>query len=197
MNRRLFLATTTASVAAIALPGSAFALTADGAQSFVRQVVDEMLALIRSPAGEAAKRAQFIQIMDRYADMRAIAGFALGRYKRLMPEALKGRYVEAFKRSVAATYVTRFSEYSGESINVGNASPTNIGYLVDTDVLRNGQAPLSVKWDVSDRSGRPLITNFEIEGLKMNMTLQSEYTQLINSYGDDLEKFVQYLESRG
>ena len=196
MNRRIFLATTAASVLTLATAGGAAAQSADAAQTLVRQVANDVLALIRSPAGDAAKQAEFVRIMDQYADMRQIAGFALGRYSRTMPDALKDRYVEAFKRFVAASYVSRFSEYSGETVDIGRARAGSGGYLVDTTVQRGAQPPLQVGWLNSDRSGRPLVSDFVVEGISMATSQRSEFTSLIGSYGGDTERFVQYLESR-
>ncbi len=197
MNRRLFLATATAGLA-ITAPRLAFAQSAEAAaRELVQQVSTEMLALLRSPSTPAEKQAAFMDMMDRYSNMRQIAGFALGRYGRNMSEPLKLRYIEAFKQFVAASYIGRFSEYSGETIDVGNARRTRSGYAVDTSVRRGTQPPLSVRWEISDRSGKPLIEDFEIEGVSMATSQRGEFTSLINSYGGDMERFVQYLESRG
>ena len=197
MYRRHFLAATAAVCLGLTGTVPALAQSAEDAQALVRAVSDEMLNLIRSPAAEEAKRAEFISMMDRYSDMRQIAGFALGRYARTMPEALKPRYIDAFKRFVAATYVARFSEYSGETIEVGRARQTSNGYAVETTVNRASQPPLGVMWQISDRSGRALVEDFDIEGISMAMSQRGEFASLIDSYGGDLERFVEYLESRG
>ncbi len=196
MNRRFFLALTAAGLATT-LPRIAFAKSAEDAKALVRQVSDEVLALIRSPSSTEEKQATFMAMMDRYSNMRQIAGFALGRYGRGMSEPLKLRYIEAFKRFVASTYVSRFSEYSGEVIEIGTVRETGSGFAVDTSVNRGSQPPLSVRWEISERSGKPLVEDFEIEGISMAVSQRGEFTSLINSYGGDMEKFVQYLESRG
>ena len=195
MNRRHLLATAAALAVAAAVP--ARAQDAQAAQALVRTVSDEILNLIRSPAGEAAKRSEFMAMMDRYGDMRQIAGFALGRHARAMPDGLKPRYIDAFKRFVAATYVPRFAEYSGERIEVGAARPTSSGYAVETTIGRSAQPPLGVMWQISERSGQPLIEDFVIEGISMAMSQRGEFAAMIDRYGGNLEQFVQYLESRG
>jgi len=196
MNRRLFLSLSTAGIAALCTSPS-LARNADAASALVRRVSDEMVALIRSPVDEAAKRAAFVQMMDRYADMRQIAGYALGRYMRAMPADMKDRYIAAFKRFVAATYVAQFSDYSGGTIDVGRAAPTQRGYTVETTVQTAGSAPFGVRWNITDRSGQPLVEDFVIEGISMAEAQRSEFGSLIDSYGGDLNRFVQYLESRG
>lgn len=195
MNRRFFLTTTLAGL--LALPASARATTPEEAQRLVRHISDELIALIRSGADNGAKRAEFAHIIETHSDIRQIAGFALGRYARSMPEALKSRYVDAFKRFVAATYVGYFDDYDGETIEVGTARPTNNGYTVETSVIRRGQPPLAVRWDLSGRSGQLLVEDFVIEGISMAASQRGEFASLINSYGGDVEQFVRYLEARG
>ena len=194
MNRRHFLVAT---AVGLCLAGPASAQSEQAAQALVRQVSDEMLTLIRSPADDAAKRQAFVAMMDRYSDMRQIAGFALGRYARTMPETLKPRYIEAFKQFVAATYVPRFAEYSGETIEVGQVRPKQNGYVVETTINRGAQPPYAVNWQISDRSGQPQVEDFIFEGISMAMSQRGEFASLIDSYGGNLEQFVQYLEARG
>lgn len=197
MNRRLFLAMTAASAFAAAAPLTvAHAKDAEAARAFVQNVSNDILALIRSPAPQATKRAEFMAAMERYANLRQVAGFALGRYQRTIPDALKPRYIEAFKRFVAATYVDRFGEYAGETITVGGARPTNDGYMVETTV-NSGPQSYTVLWDISDRSGDLRVEDFVMEGISMAQSQRGEFTSLIDSYGGDLERFVQFIESRG
>ena len=197
MNRRHFLATTLASGFAAALaPAAALAQSDDAAaRAFVQRISDDVVSMIRNPGGTAAKRAEFVALMDRYTNMRQLAGFSLGRYQRSMPEAMKARYVEAFGRFIAATYVDRFGEYAGETISVGGARRTNDGYLVETTV--NGAQSYTVQWDISDRSGEMRVEDFVMEGISMAQSQRSEFTSIIDSYGGDLERFLQFLESRG
>jgi len=196
MNRRHFLATSLASGFAALAPAAALAQSDDtAARAFVQRISDDVVSMIRNPGGTAAKRVEFVALMDRYTNMRQLAGFSLGRYQRSMPEAMKARYVEAFGRFIAATYVDRFGEYAGETITVGGARRTNDGYLVDTTV--NGAQSYTVQWDISDRSGEMRVEDFVMEGISMAQSQRSEFTSIIDSYGGDLERFLQFLESRG
>jgi len=197
MNRRLFLATTLASGFAALSPALAVAQSDDTvARAFVQRISDDVVSMIRNPGGKAAQRAEFVALMDRYTNMRQLAGFSLGRYQRTMPEAMKSRYVQAFGRFIAATYVDRFGEYAGETITVGGARRTSDGYLVET-TINSGSQPYTVLWDISDRSGEMRVEDFVMEGISMAQSQRSEFTSMIDGYGGDLERFVQFLESRG
>jgi len=195
MNRRLFLTTTFAGLAA--MPLSAQAQSSDEAVALVRRVSDQLLKLFDSGASTEQKRADFVRLMDDHSDIRQIAGFALGRYGRGMSESLKPRYINAFKRFIAATYVDYFSGFSGATIQVGNARPTRHGYMVDTTMSSDRQAPATVRWDLSNRSGSLLIEDFVVEGISMASSQRGEFVSLIGTYGGDVEKFIEYLEARG
>lgn len=197
MNRRHFLTLTASSVAltgAGALP--AMAAGPDTANALVRQVSDEVLAMARSAGSTASMEAGFRSLMDRYADMRRIAGIALGRYSRSMTDAQKTRYIEAFKNFVAKTYSSRFNEYSGETIDIGRTQQDGQNFLVSTQVKRGGQPPLAVDWLISDESGSPRVIDFIIEGLSMALSQRGEFVSMIDANGGNIDTFIANLESR-
>lgn len=197
IERRQFLTAATAFLGAATLTAFPAKASEDAAVALVKSVQDQILALVRSPGSAESKQAQFRQIMDENADMRQIAGFALGRYGRSMSEAQKTRYIEAFKNFVTHTYVKRFDEYQGETMGiVRTRDGGKSGYLVDTEIKRGSEPPLVVGWLISDRSGRPLVADLVVEGVSMNTSQRSEFTSMIDGMGGDLDRFIADLESR-
>lgn len=195
MKRRDFLVLSGASIA-VAAGTPAMALSADQATGLVRQMSDEVLALARAGGSAATMESSFKAMMDRYADMRQIAGISLGRYSRGMSSDQKTRYIAAFKNFIAKTYAGRFSEYSGETIDIGRARPGNSGFLVNTIVNRGAQPALNVDWLVSDRSGSPKVIDFFIEGVSMALSQRGEFVSMIDGMNGDLDRFISDLESR-
>ncbi len=197
IERRQFLTATTAFFGATALTALPVQASEDAAVALVKSVQDQILALIRSPGSAMSKEPQFRRIMDENADMRQIAGFALGRYARGMSDAQKARYIEAFKNFVTHTYVKRFDEYQGEKMDIiRTRDGGRSGYLVDTEVRRGSEPALVVGWLISDRSGRPLVADLVVEGVSMNTSQRSEFTSMIDSMGGDLDRFIADLEAR-
>lgn len=198
INRRAFTLSAVALAATSMTTIAARASTASDAEALVAGVTDRVINLITSPTDRATKEAAFRTLMEETADLRQVAGFAVGRYARNMSPAQRDRYAEAFKNFIARTYVKRFDEYQGETIRVVRTRDGGSrGVLVESLIERPGQQPLAVGWLVSDRSGRPLVADLQVEGVSMAQSQRSEFTAMIDQLGGDIDRFIADLEGRG
>lgn len=197
MNRRSFMAAAVATSAVLASANVSHAISDADAETLVRSVTDRVIRLITAPTDRTTKEEAFKSLMEESADLRQVAGFAVGRYARSMSPAQKDRYVEAFKSFIARTYVKRFDEYQGETISVlRTRDGGNRGVLVESEIARAGQPPLAVGWLVNDRSGRPLIADLQVEGISMAQSQRSEFTAMIDERSGNIDRFIADLEGR-
>jgi len=199
MKRRAFLSLSGAFALSTAMSvSSAFAVSTNEAQSLVQNVTTQVIALIKQPGGPQSKAGQLKSIMSQNVDMRQVAGAALGRYARGASPSQRDRYVAAYEDYVARTYANRFSEYGGETILINGAQDYGRkGVLVDSAVNSNGQV-ISIKWQVrEDRSGQPKINDIIVEGLSMISSQQSEFEQMIQQMGGDIDAFIARLQTLG
>ena len=199
MNRRTLLSLASAAALTTSMTvTSAFAVTTDQATSLVQNVTAQVIALIQQPGAAQSKAPQLKSIMAQNVDMRQVAGAALGRYARGASPSQRDRYVAAYQDYVARTYANRFSEYGGEQISINGAQDYGSkGVVVDTSVNSNGQI-ISIKWQVrDDRSGQPKINDIIVEGLSMISSQQSEFTQMIQEMGGDIDAFIARLQTLG
>lgn len=199
MKRRAFLSLTGALALATTMSvSSAFAVSTDQARSLVQNVTTQVIALIKQPGAAQSKAGQLKSIMSQNVDMRQVAGAALGRYARGATPSQRDRYVAAYEDYVARTYADRFSEYGGETISINGAQDYGRkGVVVDSAVNANGQV-ISIKWQVrDDRSGQPKINDIIVEGLSMISSQQSEFEQMIQQGGGDLDAFITRLQTLG
>ncbi|MEM6488669.1 MAG: ABC transporter substrate-binding protein, partial [Pseudomonadota bacterium] len=179
--------------AAMLLPlvsGRALALDASAAETFVRETVDEVLALVRSSASARDKADRFQAIMERRGAMENIARFAIGKDAwGAMSGDQQARYTEAFSHYLATAYARRFSEYSGQEVEIGRSRDLGSrGVEVGSVVQGAGQAPIEVVWYVSDRPGRTVLVDLKIEGVSMVITLRDEIGEIHKGQGRDIEK---------
>lgn len=199
MNRRTLLSLAGAiTLSTSIMATSAFAVTTEGAKALVQSVTSQVISLIQQPGAAQSKAPQLKAIMAQNADMRQVAGAALGRYARGTSPEQRDRYVNAYEDYVARTYADRFSEYGGETISVNGAQDYGSkGVVVDTSVNVNGQV-ISIKWQVrDDRSGQPKINDIIVEGLSMISSQQAEFTQMIQQMGGDIDAFITRLQTLG
>jgi phospholipid transport system substrate-binding protein len=177
MKRRSFLG---ASAAAIAIPGSVFAVDAAQSRQMVELLVRDVNAVIASGASEARMVQEFGTILQRYADVPTIARYCLGVDARRASAAELAAYTTAFQSYIASKYGRRFREFVGGEIVVAEASNVKSWVEVETTVLLRGRSPFQMDWHVSDRSGSTAFFNFIIEGVNMLLTERAEIGAMLD-----------------
>jgi phospholipid transport system substrate-binding protein len=177
--------------AAGALGGRAGALTKEDAAEYVREAIDEVLALVRSTDSAEAMAPKLRDLLEKRAALPQIAKFAAGRTWREMNESQRERFVDAFAAFVSSVYARRFQDYSGETVSVGEVVDAGRkGLLVTTRVSQMEGQPVVVEWLVSDRPGRVVIADIVIEGVSLLVTQREEIAAMLEKRGGDVDKLI-------
>ena len=197
LTRRRFIATSSASAAAMVLPGAAAALTVAEARALIDRLVNEVNTVINSGKSESAMFKDFERIFARYADVRYIAQSALGPAGRSAARAEMNAYVKAFQTYIARKYGRRFREFIGGSIEVRDARPLKSFFEVRSVAHLRGQAPFQVDWHVFDKSGKDLFFNIIIEGVNMLAAERTEITAMLDRRRGDIRALASDLLRAG
>jgi len=199
-SRRTVIAGGAMAGAATMLPlaGPARALSSSQASGLIQQVVDEVLKIVNSNASQGQALASFEQMFGRYADVGVIARSVLGPPWRSANRSQKAAFVSAFQGYLARKYGSEFREYRGASMQItGVKDHGDKGMVVNSVVNFPGSAPVSVDWQVSDRSGSPKMFNMFIEGVSMLSTERSEIRALLESNRNSIDGLIAALKARG
>jgi len=141
------------------------ALAADPAETFVSQNIQKGLALLNNKSlTTQQKRDQFEQFLLGLADVKRIADFTLGQYRRSAPPADVAAFEVAFQNYAVAVYQSYFSKYAGQTLKVvGSTQRAPTDYIVATQMIdpsdRSGQAPLEVDFRVRTDTAKPVLTD--------------------------------------
>src|SRR5215472_17827831 len=117
----------------LALAVSVFAPVADAStqgEQFIANNVQRGLSILNNRSlSQAQRRDQFSQFLLNLTDMKRIALYTLGQYRRGASQADLDQFSQAFQDYATAVYQSYFSRYSGQKLQViGSApgsSPTN------------------------------------------------------------------------
>jgi len=194
LTRRAVLLTGLASLALLAGPAGA-ASTAH-AEALVARLSEELTRLIASGRSDAQIYAGFESILSRYADMPAVAASVLGPPWRGASAAQKQAFVAAFQRYLSRRYGKQFREYRTARIEItGSRDGGKAGILVGTRVVRPGQEPIAVDWQISDRSGAARVVNLVIEGVSMLASERAQVGAMLEAQRGSLDALIAQLKS--
>jgi phospholipid transport system substrate-binding protein len=184
---------------AIPLIAAQQASAATPAEAFVSANVDRGLTILNNGSlSTEQKRVQFERFLLSLTDMKRIAMFTLGQYRRGAAEGDLDAFASAFQNYAVAVYQSYFARYAGQSLQVTGS--TNVGpqddvvrtVLVDPHD-RSGQQPLEVDFRVKSDTGRPQVVDFSVGGIWLGQEERDQFTAFLGQNNGDIHALVAHL----
>jgi phospholipid transport system substrate-binding protein len=175
------------------------ALAADPAQTFVSDNIHKGLDILNSKSLSKQQKAdQFEQFLLSITDMKRIADFTLGQYRRTASPADVQTFEAAFQNYAVAVYHSYFSAYAGQTLNVTNSTmraPTD--YVVTTQMINpndhSGQAPLEVDFRVRTDTGRPVVIDVSVAGVWLSVEERDQFVSFLGQNNGNVKSLVSNL----
>jgi len=195
-RRTLVLGLALAAMAAAGTP--ALAASTAQAEALVTKLAGDLMQLVKSGRGEAQVYSGFEGILARYADMPAVAASVLGPPWRGATGGQKQGFVAAFQHYLSRRYGKQFREYRSARIEItGARDGGRAGVLVSTRVVRPGQEPIAVDWQISDRSGSARVVNLVIEGVSMLASERAQIGAMLEAQRGSIDGLIAQLRATG
>ena len=195
--RRAVLALLAGAAALPLAPRPAAALSAGQAESFVKELIAEVTALLESGGAAQAQMAGFRRLFARRAATPQIVRFVMGVAWRDMSAPQQAAMQDAFLDYVARVYGDLLQEYKGQTIEVRKVQDFGRkGVLVISVAKGQGVEDVAVEWLVSDRAGNgPQLIDVTIEGLSMLQSQRQEFAAMLERRGGDVDRLIADLKS--
>ncbi|GAB5457104.1 MAG: hypothetical protein Hens3KO_01340 [Henriciella sp.] len=134
-------------------------------EEYVRVNANDVLQSLNAPdLDEVGRRAAFQKYMDEFANIDAVAKFAIGKYsKRFTPEEMDA-YIKTFRNYALVVYEYYFNAYRGKDVKVVGSTDRNANdSIVDTKIIREDGREMDVRWRVLNRRG-----NYQVVDVALN-----------------------------
>ncbi|MBS0469769.1 MAG: ABC transporter substrate-binding protein [Proteobacteria bacterium] len=196
LARRAFLALTLG-LATFALAPAASA--APAAEGFVQSNVQKGLAILNNKGLSAEqKREQFQGFILGLTDMKRIANFTLGQYRRTASPQEQDAFAQAFQGYAIAVYQSYFSKYSGQSLRVtGSIERAPGDVVVQTQMVdpndHSGQQPLEVDFRVLSDNGKLVVVDFSVGGIWLALEERDQFSSFLGQNGGNIQALIKHL----
>lgn len=194
--RRTFLATLL-SLSAAMFAGPA--LAASPAEDFVQQNIHKGLELLNNKQLSAdQRRTQFEGFLLGLTDMKRIADFTLGQYRRTASPQDLAAFESAFQNYAVAVYQSYFAKYAGQSLKVtGSQARSQDDFIVATQLIdpsdKSGQQPLEVDFRVRTDSGKPVVVDFSVAGIWLALEERDQFTAFLGQNNGNIHTLIAHL----
>jgi phospholipid transport system substrate-binding protein len=197
MDRRIFLASTAATLLLAAMPATA-ALSPDAAQKFISSLGgDAVGSLTGSTITQAERETRFRSLLESHFDMPGISKFVLGRYWKLASDPQQSEFKKLFETLLVQSYAKTFAQYGGEKFQVTKSWTDGDGsIIVNTHIDRPNGDIIRLDWRVADQADTMRIIDLVVEGVSLRATHRSDFASAIQSSGGTIAGLLDVLRQK-
>lgn len=166
------------------------------AKASINNLAKSAISIISDKSlGEPQVKAKFATLLRNNFSTKTIGKFALGRYWRQATPKQQAEYLTLFEKMVVNVYTQRFSEYSGQTVEVtgGRKDDKSGDILVNTRINQtNGTQPVPVDWRI--RGGK--IIDVIVSGVSMSVTQRDDFASVIQQGGGKVDALLTYMRGK-
>jgi phospholipid transport system substrate-binding protein len=194
--RRSLLALAALLPLALATPAAA---AGNAAENYVTDNIHKGLELLNNRSLSAPqKREQFESFLIGLTDMKRIAMFTLGQYRRTASPADLDAFAAAFQNYAAAVYQSYFAKYAGQTLKVTGSTERAPGdFIVATALIdpndKSGQPPLEVDFRVRTDAGKPVVVDFSVAGIWLALEERDQFTAFLGQNNGNITALIGHL----
>jgi ABC-type transporter MlaC component len=193
LTRRILLF----SAALVPLLAASPALAVNAAESFVDDNIHKGLDILRDKRlNTTQRRDQFETLLLGLVDVRRIALFTLGQYRRSAPPEDVDAFVNAFKNYATAAYQSYFSKYTNQTLKViGSTERNPTDFIVQTQLIdaSSSQAPAEVDFRVRTDTGKPVLVDVAYQGVWLSLEQRDQFVAFLGQNNGNVRTLIAHL----
>ena len=183
--------------APLVLAGPAAAAAPTVAESFVDENIHKGLEILRDKRlSSVQRRDQFEGLLLSLVDVRRIALFTLGQYRRSAPPDDVEAFVNAFKNYAAAAYQSYFAKYTDQTLKViGSTERSPTDFIVQTNLVDPGssQPPAEVDFRVRTDTGKPVLVDVAYQGIWLSLEQRDQFVAFLGQNNGNVRTLIAHL----
>ena len=142
-------------------------------------------------AARSGSAAAFANGVARYSDMRSIALFALGRYRKELPKGREGEYIALTKK-----FMGEFMLEYGKDFRVGTMQVQDCsGPPSNTLITARTSGGDKVMFRVAKSGGGWVVRDMNVSGIWLVQQLRSTFVGTISRANGNIDELFKYLKS--
>jgi phospholipid transport system substrate-binding protein len=197
MPRRAVLALTLTALTLLPMTAPAFAV-GNVAEGYVSDNIHKGLEILNNKGLPRAQREQQFEVfLLNLTDMKRIAMFTLGQYRRSASPADLDAFAAAFQNYATAVYQSYFSKYSGQTLKVtGSTERSPTDFVVQTQLLdpnAGSQPPLDVAFRVRTDAGKPVVVDVSVSGIWLSLEERDQFVAFLGQNGGNIHTLIGHL----
>jgi ABC-type transporter MlaC component len=166
------------------------------AEAFVDENIHKGLDILKDKKlNTVQRRDQFETLLLGLVDVRRIALFTLGQYRRTAPPEDVEAFVGAFK-NYATAYQSYFAKYTNQNLKViGSTQRNPTDFIVQTQLIEPGssQQPAEVDFRVRTDGGKPVLVDVAYQGIWLSLEERDQFVAFLGQNNGNVRTLIAHL----
>jgi len=166
-------------------------------KQFITEIVAEAKEILNSNLDKNSKSKKLGEIALETVDIRGIAFYTLGNYRKNLEGEIKQKYLDLFEKYFLKSFTSRLTDHSNPKIDVLEAEVINSKYtIIKSVLLATSERPeIKIDWRVYTKDpNKLLIRDLSIEGLSLARTQKEEFAAILESNNGEISELFVKLE---
>ena len=165
---------------------------------FIQSTVNRASQILSENISKEEKMNKLKIIAKETVDIKGVGFYSLGSARKNLSDEQKNTYSNLFEHYFLKSFSSRLAEYTNPEIEVNNKKVLNKNYtIVNSVLLGTSERPeVKIDWRVYTKDpNNPLIRDLIIEGLSLARTQKEEFSSVLASNDNDINKLFETLSS--
>ena len=167
------------------LSNSAFSLDTEKAKSFVVEIGNQAIKILKIPVDDKEKRKNELRnLLQEKFDMELISKVILGGpvVKGASDEQLK-RFSDIFEIHIVQIYSSQLGTYKGQVFEVNNTEIKKKDAFVYSTITSPDYPTTNIVWRIRERNDIPKVIDMQVEGVSLLRTKKNDFAMILNQIG--------------
>lgn len=167
------------------------------AEAFVMDVSNQVIEILNLKTAQE-KEDEFRALLNNKANLKRIAAFTLGKYRRQLSPAELQEFQSLFETMITKVYANRLGSYEDQKIVVLGSEKKKKDYLVETELRFNdGSDPIAIVWRLrQENDGRITLFDLRVLGIWMALEQRETFLSILKNNNEDFNVLLDNLRQQ-
>ncbi|MEC8475989.1 MAG: ABC transporter substrate-binding protein [Pseudomonadota bacterium] len=167
------------------------------AEVFVVDVSNRVIDIL-SYSSSTEKEDAFRKLLNEKANLKRIAAFTLGKYRRQLSPAELKEFQSLFESMITKVYANRLGTYDDQQIIVLGSEKKKKDYLVETELrFKDGSDPIAIVWRLrQEKDGRITLFDLRVLGIWMALEQRETFLSILKNNNEDFDVLLDNLRQQ-
>jgi phospholipid transport system substrate-binding protein len=167
------------------------------AEAFVMDVSNQVIEILNLTTAQE-KEDEFRVLLNNKANLKRIAAFTLGKYRRQLSLTELQEFQSLFETMITKVYANRLGSYEDQKIVVLGSEKKKKDYLVETELRFNdGSNPIAIVWRLrQEKDGRITLFDLRVLGIWMALEQRETFLSILKNNNEDFNVLLDNLRQQ-